>query len=98
MEERRSSTRRLTVLKGQVFLNNGASFVDCSVRNLSGSGARIQFADTFVPPREFMFKIPSKDLLFQARVVWSRGMAHGVTFTQRLVATPVRQRARAEFW
>jgi hypothetical protein len=72
--------------------------VDCSVRNLSDTGARIQFADTFVPPREFMFKIPSKDLLFQARVVWSRGMAHGVTFTQRLVAVPSRQRARVELW
>ena len=98
MDERRSTTRRTTFLKGQAFLNNGASFVDCSVRNLSDTGACLHFADTFIPPREFMFKIPSRNLVFQARVAWSQGMIHGVMFMQKVIEIPTRKRARAELW
>jgi hypothetical protein len=78
---RRSSTRRRTVLKGQVVFNNRASALDCTVRDLSDTGARITFADVSIPPAEFELEIPSKDLRIQARLVWSRGATHGVAFS-----------------
>jgi hypothetical protein len=80
---RRTSNRRRTVLKGQVVFNDRASALDCTVRDLSDTGARITFADVFPPPPEFELVIPSKSLQVHARLVWSRGAMHGVAFSQK---------------
>jgi hypothetical protein len=82
MAENRLSNRRRTVLKGQVVFNNRASAIDCTVRDLSDTGARIVFADVFLPPPEFELEIPSRDLQVQARLVWSRGATHGIVFAE----------------
>jgi hypothetical protein len=82
-EGRRSSQRKRTLLKGQVVFNNRASALDCTVRDLSDTGARVTFADVSIPPPEFELEIPSKGLRVQARLVWSRGATHGVAFSEK---------------
>ena len=81
-DDRRSSKRRRTVLKGRVLFNNRSSVFDCTVRDLSDTGAQLTLADVSALPPDFELEIPSRDILVPARVMWSRGKNHGVRFVQ----------------
>jgi PilZ domain len=81
-DDRRSSKRRRTVLTGKVLFNNRASVFDCTVRDLSDTGAQLTLADVTALPPDFELEIPSKDMLVQAYVMWSRGKNHGVRFVR----------------
>jgi hypothetical protein len=81
-DDRRSSKRRRTVLKGRVVFNNRASVLDCTVRDLSDTGAQITLADVSTLPLDFELDIPSKGVLVLARVMWSRGKNHGIRIVQ----------------
>ena len=61
---------------------NRASVFDCTVRDLSDTGAQLTLADVSALPPDFELEIPSKDILVQAHVMWSRGKNHGVRFVQ----------------
>ncbi len=81
-DDRRSSKRRRTVLRGRVVFNNRSSVLDCTVRDLSDSGAQLTLADVSALLPEFELEIPGKCLQVQARLMWSRGKSHGVRFDQ----------------
>ena len=69
--------------KGRVIIEGRHSVIDCTVRDLSEGGARIEFGAAYVPPPEFELQIPSKQLRVWARTVWSSGLRHGVMFFDR---------------
>jgi hypothetical protein len=85
-DNRRSSRRWRTVLQAQIVFNNCASILNCTVRDLSDTGARIYFADVSELPPAFDLVIPNRGVRVQARVMWSRGANHGVMFSERLKA------------
>ncbi len=78
-DDRRSSKRRRTVLRGRVVFNNRSSVLDCTVQDLSDTGAQLTLADVSALPAEFDLEILGKSLQVQARLMWSRGKNHGVT-------------------
>jgi hypothetical protein len=78
--DKRRSRRARSLLKGQIIFNNRFSIVDCSIRDISDTGARIAFAHPIDIPREFELDIPKKGSVVRARVVWSNGNEHGVVF------------------
>jgi hypothetical protein len=88
MDERRSSKRWQTVLKGRVLFNNRNSVFDCTIRDLSETGARIYFADVSAIPSEFELEIPSRGIRVQSFLMWSRGANHGIRFLERLKVWP----------
>ena len=88
MDERRSSKRWQTVLKGRIVFNNRSSVLDCTVRDLSETGARIYFADVSAIPSEFELEIPNRGVRVRGCLMWSRGANHGVRFFERLKAWP----------
>lgn len=94
-DNRRSSRRWRTVLTGRIVFNSRASVLDCAVRDLSDTGARIYFADVSKLPFQFELEIPNRGLRIQARVVWSRGANHGVAFLEamKVWADPTRTMA-----
>ncbi len=92
IDDRRSSQRRRTVLKGRVLLNNRSSVLDCTVRDLSDTGAQLTFADFSLLPLDFELEIPSRDLRIQARVMWSRGTNHGVRFIREQNGSKLNQK------
>jgi hypothetical protein len=89
MIENRSKKRWRTVLKGQVVFNNRSSVLDCSVQDLSETGARICFTDAVEVPPEFDLEIPSRRLRISARLIWSREASHGVMFLEKAKAGTV---------
>ena len=86
MQERRSSKRWGAYFKARIVFNNRSSVLDCTVRDLSDTGAGISFASVSPIPTEFELEIPAKGFRVHARPVWSRGANHGVMFWQKAKA------------
>jgi hypothetical protein len=82
MQERRKTARPRTYLTAQIIYNDRSSLMDCLVRNFSGTGAKLVFANTAAVPREFELLIPRDDRRLRARMVWRRPNEAGVAFEQ----------------
>ena len=78
--ERRIATRQKSFLQGRVYFNNRRSSIDCLVRDVSPTGARLKFAGAVTTPELVELYIPNKDESFRAQVQWHRGDEIGVAF------------------
>lgn len=95
VSERRLAKRWHTVLAARITPSNGSRSIECIVRDLSNTGARVYFADTSEIPAEFELEIPSRGLKVRSRLMWNRGANHGVMFLEEVRAwtDPVRAAA-----
>lgn len=78
--EMRRDVRKRTFLKGVIEFNGGASSMDCLIRDLSESGARLELSETSMLPEMFDLRIQNKDAKFRATLRWRRDGYVGVTF------------------
>ena len=98
MSEHRKETRQRVFLKGRIIFNHGASSMDCLVRDLSASGARLALSETTTLPEVFDLYIPQKDRTYRSVLRWRREDGVGITFTEtarRRSPHPARRRAAA---
>ncbi|WP_093570205.1 PilZ domain-containing protein [Methylobacterium sp. 174MFSha1.1] len=82
MSELRRETRLRTFLKGRIVFNNGNSTMDCLIRDLSASGARLMLSQTATLPDGFDLIIPAKDRTHRATLRWRKADSIGVTFAE----------------
>ena len=82
MSENRRESRQRTFLKGRIVFNNGASSMDCLVRDLSSSGARLALSETTTLPEMFELYIPQKDRSYRSSLRWRRSDGIGITFVE----------------
>jgi hypothetical protein len=82
MEQRRASIRLRTLLEGRVLLGSRVSPVECTVRDISETGARITFVKPVPLPPEFELQVPKRKISRQVRVVWSNEKSHGLMFVE----------------
>lgn len=94
MSELRRETRLRTFLKGRIVFNNGNSSMDCLVRDLSPSGARLMLSQTATLPDGFDLLIPAKDRSHKATLRWRKADSIGVTFADE-AARPAPSAAEA---
>jgi hypothetical protein len=80
MDNARSSSRRRTLKTGRVVLTDW-SVLDCVIRDLSETGARLEFGGPVELPQEFRLLVASSNLLVPTELAWVRGTAAGVRFT-----------------
>jgi hypothetical protein len=80
MYERRRSARMKVLKEGRVLLTDHTA-VECTVRDISAGGARLEFACPVELPQAFRLRIVSADLTIPARTAWRRQLEVGVTFT-----------------
>lgn len=78
--EHRREARQRVFLKGRVIFNNGASSMDCLVRDMSTTGARLALSESATLPEVFELYIPQKDRSFRATLRWRREDGVGLTF------------------
>ena len=78
MIERRRAPRH-RVLKGATVTFDGVG-LDCTVRNLSATGAAIDFAGAISVPSSFVLTISSDHLVRRCHPVWSNDKRIGVAF------------------
>ncbi len=79
-EEEPRAIRQRCLLQGRLAFNLRSSTLDCTVRNISKSGARLVFTNPTVLPQEFDLHIEAHGVTHKARLVWSTGAAAGVRF------------------
>lgn len=79
-DERRNTQRIRSLLKGQIRFNHGMANLECVVRNISGTGARLAVSESVTLPEEFELHIPQKGQTFQARLRWRRADEIGCEF------------------
>ncbi len=78
--DRRIAPRMRCLLQGRMVFNYKGSTLDCLVRNLSQTGARLAFNDPVALPHEFELVIEAQGVTYNARLVWSTGTAAGIRF------------------
>ncbi len=79
-DQRRSGRRRL-LLDGKIVTLNKMSLIDCTVKDLSATGAKLRCNDMRAVPDEFRLWVPSTYLWRPAKLVWRREFGCGITFT-----------------
>ena len=77
MEERRISPRMRMYKAGKIFL--GTHCIACTVRNLSETGACLEFESAYGIPGTFEFVLPER-CRRMCKVVWANGDRMGVQF------------------
>ena len=79
-DERRTRARQRSFLQGRLYFNNRRSSLDCLVRDISGTGAKLKVSDSVAIPEIVELHIPNKDETYRAKVQWRTGFEIGVTF------------------
>jgi PilZ domain len=77
---RRSSARNRSFIRGRIQFNNGQASFDCLVRDLSQTGARLAVTGSAPLPDVFELLLPSRDARFRAQVRWRHADDIGVAF------------------
>jgi len=86
----RSSIRRRALKEAKVVLTDW-TVIDCVLRDISETGARIEFSGPTNLPEEFRLLIVSTNMLAPAVRAWQRGLSAGIRFTGPGQAAPPRK-------
>jgi len=78
MDEHRIAPRHRVLKAGTIEFGGGA--IDCTVRNLSASGAALDVASPLGIPERFDLVISAEHFRQTSRVVWRKEKRIGVTF------------------
>jgi hypothetical protein len=80
-EERRKMPRRRTFYRAAIHHSNRAVSLDCTVRDVSSGGMRLEVQKDTPMPEVFELSVPQLDLHFRpVRIVWARDHDIGVRF------------------
>ena len=79
MIEKRAVPRH-KVLKGGTLAFSGGGGVDCTVRNISSNGARVDIAYPVGLPEAFTLVIETDHFIRRCHAVWSSELRIGVAF------------------
>lgn len=80
MVEARRSERIRSFLRARIIFNNSNSTIDCTVKNFSRHGAKLELSNTTSIPDAFDLEVPQKGRTFRARLSWRGEAAAGVEF------------------
>jgi hypothetical protein len=78
--ERRRQPRTRTLKSARILLNHHHSVIDCTVRNLSPQGARLDVASALGIPDEFDVIFDADHSIRPCRLVWHKEKQLGVEF------------------
>lgn len=78
MDESRTNGRMRAMLGAQIAFNNRNSTIDCIVRDISSTGARLSLSDTVALPEEFELFVPQRGKTYKARLRWRTREGAGV--------------------
>lgn len=88
MDERRSEHRMKVLKQGKIVFADRVT-LDCTVRDISSAGARLEFEGPVALPGEFRLCLVSADLTIPATCVWQRRLEAGIRFVGVGTAGPV---------
>lgn len=74
--------RRRTILRGKIVFGLAARSVDCIIRDLSDTGAKVRLAGAEKLPKIAWLVDAGRGLAFEAQVIWTRDRDLGLKFIQ----------------
>jgi PilZ domain len=80
MSERRHASRQKSFLRGCIYFNKRRSALDCLVRDISPTGARLILSESVSVPDVVDLYIPQKEETLRARIQWRTSGEIGVAF------------------
>src|SRR3954447_10484428 len=78
--EQRQAPRLRSLLGARIEINNGQATVDCLIRDVSETGAKLIISAPVPLPDRFDLIIPQKGVTRRVRVAWRRATEIGVRF------------------
>lgn len=78
MDEHRAAPRHRVLKAGTISF--GGSVIDCTIRNLSGTGAALEVVTPLFIPDRFTLIIPSEPLKRRCHIVWRKERRIGIAF------------------
>ena len=83
MAEIRRDERVRAFLRARILFNNNNSSIDCTVKNISASGAKIEISSVLSVPNEFDLEVPQKGRTYRAKLMWRDANFVGVQFVEK---------------
>jgi PilZ domain len=80
LDEKRASPRTKALREAQIY-TSGSTIIDCIVKNMTRTGARIEFSAFTQLPSDFRIHFKNTGETRLAEVAWQRGLAAGIRFT-----------------
>ncbi|WP_281180583.1 PilZ domain-containing protein [Devosia elaeis] len=80
LQNKRSSARRRVLKQARMSFNGGRSTIDCVLRNLSDTGARLKVTSPLGVPDRFELVLLTDKRTLACRVVWRSAEEIGVVF------------------
>jgi hypothetical protein len=91
-DENKRIAPRARVLKGaKIVYMNQWSVSDCTVRDMSLTGAKLICGNAMQVPSTFRLLLPSENTIQDARVAWRREGMIGIEFTSEKTRAPIRK-------
>jgi hypothetical protein len=91
--ENRTAARVRSFLRGEIIHSNGASRTECTIRDLSETGARVEAPSSVTLPEFFELWIPIRAVQRRVQIVWRHGSELGIRFIAEQQAAPPKPRA-----
>lgn len=79
-ENQRTATRRRALIAATLRYGGGAVTVDCVVRNISETGAKIAVSEGVMIPQHFEIVIPQLNAVHRAELRWRHAGEAGIAF------------------
>lgn len=96
VDNKRQSERARSFLRGEIVHSNGASRTECTIRDISEVGARIQVPRSVTLPEYFELSIPQKGRHERAKIIWIKDGEIGVVFSEEVISSPAASHSRSE--
>lgn len=81
VHERREFVRQDVRIGASAMIANSESTLDCTIIDISETGAKLELAQIDIIPARFKLFVPDADRLYECEVVWRSGNNAGVMFT-----------------
>ena len=78
--EQRQAPRLRSLIGARIVFNNGRATVECLIRDVSETGAKLIVPELIPVPDRFELTIPQKGITRRVRVAWRRATEIGVRF------------------
>ena len=88
MTDKRQAHRQKSFLRGFAYFGHSSSAVDCLVRDISDTGARLKFSTPPAFTENLELHIPVKGSRYRSKVQWRSGDEIGIVFDIVAVPTP----------
>jgi hypothetical protein len=95
-DNKRHLERARSFLRGVIVHSNGASNTECTIRDISEAGARIQVPRSVTLPEYFDLSIPQKGRHERAKIIWIKDGEIGVIFSEETANSSIGSHIRSE--